>query len=57
MVLLQLHQVGISVHIFESVEEIRELGVGINLLPHAVRVLTDLGLAEELANVGLPPQN
>ncbi|KQL49691.1 hypothetical protein AN963_08195 [Brevibacillus choshinensis] len=51
---LQLHQVGISVQIFESVEEIRELGVGINLLPHAVRVLTNLGLAEELANVGLP---
>ncbi|QRG70323.1 flavin-dependent oxidoreductase [Brevibacillus choshinensis] len=51
---LHLAQSEISVQIFESVEEIRELGVGINLLPHAVRVLANLGLIEELEKVGLP---
>src|SRR5262249_44287053 len=29
--------------------QVRELGVGINLLPHAVRELTELGLLDELA--------
>jgi 2-polyprenyl-6-methoxyphenol hydroxylase-like FAD-dependent oxidoreductase len=33
--------------------EVRPLGVGINLLPHAVRVLTALGLQEELARVAV----
>ncbi|PLT35099.1 flavin-dependent oxidoreductase [Bacillus sp. V5-8f] len=51
---LELHRVGVSVRVFESVEEIKALGVGINLLPHAVRVLSELGLAEELERIGLP---
>ena len=51
---LKLHRAGISVKVFESVETIKELGVGINLLPHSVRVLTELGLAEELEQTGLP---
>lgn len=51
---LKLHRAGISVKVFESVETIKELGVGINLLPHSVRVLTDLGLAEELEQTGIP---
>ncbi|MCM3654652.1 flavin-dependent oxidoreductase [Metabacillus litoralis] len=51
---LKLHRVGVSVRVFESVENIRALGVGINLLPHAVKVLTELGLAEELEKIGLP---
>lgn len=51
---LKLHRAGISVKVFESVETIKELGVGINLLPHSVRVLTELGLAEELEKTGLP---
>jgi 5-methylphenazine-1-carboxylate 1-monooxygenase len=50
---LKLHRVGASVRVFESVENIQALGVGINLLPHAVRVLTELGLAEELQRTGL----
>src|SRR5262249_62234262 len=33
---LCLHEIGIEVRVFESVETIRPLGVGINLLPHAV---------------------
>ncbi|MEH7121527.1 flavin-dependent oxidoreductase [Neobacillus vireti] len=51
---LKLHRGGVSVRVFESVENIKALGVGINLLPHAVRVLTELGLADELEKIGLP---
>ncbi|KKK40096.1 hypothetical protein WQ57_01385 [Mesobacillus campisalis] len=51
---LKLHRVGVSVRVFESVETIKALGVGINLLPHAVRVLTELGLSDELRKTGLP---
>lgn len=51
---LKLHRVGVSARVFESVETIKALGVGINLLPHAVRVLTELGLAEELKKTGIP---
>jgi 5-methylphenazine-1-carboxylate 1-monooxygenase len=45
---LCLHRAGIDATIFESAQEIRPLGVGINLLPHAVRVLIDLGLQSQL---------
>ena len=41
---LCLHRSGHEVTVFESVARPRELGVGINLLPHSVRVLHDLGL-------------
>ncbi|WP_373893562.1 flavin-dependent oxidoreductase [Virgibacillus sp. CBA3643] len=51
---LKLHRAGVKVRVFESVENIRALGVGINLLPHAVRILTELGLAEKLEKIGLP---
>jgi 2-polyprenyl-6-methoxyphenol hydroxylase-like FAD-dependent oxidoreductase len=46
---LRLHAAGIDVEVFESVVELKELGVGINLLPHAVRELTELGLLGALA--------
>jgi 5-methylphenazine-1-carboxylate 1-monooxygenase len=46
---LSLHQSGFRVKIFESVKQIRPLGVGINILPHSVRVLTNLGLQEKIA--------
>ncbi len=45
---LCLHEAAFDVQVFESAREIKPLGVGINLLPHAVRVLTHLGLQEEL---------
>lgn len=52
---LSLHDAGLDqVEIFESAPEPRELGVGINLLPHAVRELTELGLAAELEAVAIP---
>jgi 2-polyprenyl-6-methoxyphenol hydroxylase-like FAD-dependent oxidoreductase len=50
---LSLHATGIDVEVFESSREIRPLGVGINLLPQAVRELTELGLADELAAAGV----
>jgi len=45
---LALRQRGIDVTVFEAVPEIRALGVGINLLPHAVGMLSKLGLFEAL---------
>jgi 5-methylphenazine-1-carboxylate 1-monooxygenase len=46
---LALHAVGIEeVDVYESAPAIRELGVGINVLPHAVRELAELGLLDEL---------
>ena len=52
---LSLHECGIGVQLFESVESIRALGVGINLLPHAVRELDALGLLDELTAQSLAP--
>ena len=46
---LSLHAIGQTVRVFESTEEIRALGAGINLLPHAVRELDALGLLDTLA--------
>ncbi len=46
---LSLHKAGFEVKVFESVREIKPLGVGINLLPHSVRVLTNLGLGPKIA--------
>lgn len=50
---LSLHAKGHEVVVFESVETPRELGVGINVLPHSVRILHDLGLAERLDEVAV----
>ncbi|HLY99162.1 MAG TPA: flavin-dependent oxidoreductase [Candidatus Angelobacter sp.] len=52
---LALHSAGIEdVDIYESSPEFRELGVGINVLPHAVRELDELGLLGSLAETGIP---
>ncbi|MFJ2031357.1 flavin-dependent oxidoreductase [Streptosporangium sp. NPDC087985] len=51
---LSLHAAGIGCEVVESVVEPRPLGVGINLQPHAVRELTELGLGEALAEIGIP---
>ncbi len=50
---LTCHQIGVPVRVFESVRELRPLGVGINLQPNAVRELDELGLADELAAIGV----
>jgi len=46
---LSLHAAGIDCDVYEAVPQIKPLGVGINLLPHAVRELSELGLADALA--------
>ena len=46
---LSLHQAGISCRVFEAAPEIQPLGVGINLLPHGMRELSELGLQDALA--------
>lgn len=52
---LSLFDAGIAdVDIYESVPAIKELGVGINVLPHAVRELSELGLLDELYGIGIP---
>lgn len=52
---LTLHQIGVRCTVFESVRELKPLGVGINLQPNAVRELEDLGIGEAaLDAVGLP---
>lgn len=50
---LSLHQVGIDAEIFEQSSEVRELGVGINTLPHAIRELAALGLLPALDAAGI----
>jgi 5-methylphenazine-1-carboxylate 1-monooxygenase len=51
---LSLHQIGVDCRLFESVSTPQPLGVGINLLPHAVRELTELGLHDALAETAIP---
>lgn len=50
---LSLHDAGFAVRIFEAVQEIKPLGVGINLLPHAVRELEELGLRDAIESAGV----
>jgi 2-polyprenyl-6-methoxyphenol hydroxylase-like FAD-dependent oxidoreductase len=50
---LALHRAGIEAEIYEQASEVRELGVGINMLPHAVKELAALGLLPELDRVGI----
>lgn len=50
---LSLHQVGVACRVFEQVPAIRPLGVGINVQPHAVRELFELGLERELEAIGV----
>lgn len=53
---LSLHAAGIrDIHIYERTAALRGLGVGINLLPHAMRELSELGLAERVTRLGAAP--
>src|SRR6202790_4575136 len=54
---LALHAAKIPCRIFESAAEIRPIGVGINLLPHATRELAALGLESDLAKVAIATQD
>src|SRR5438552_16707295 len=50
---LMLHARGIDCDVFEQSEQIRELGVGINTLPHAIKELAALGLLQRLDAVAI----
>jgi 5-methylphenazine-1-carboxylate 1-monooxygenase len=50
---LALERRGLECRVFEQSARIRELGVGINTLPHAIGELAELGLLERLDAVGL----
>lgn len=46
---LALHRRGITCTVYEAAQQLRPLGVGVNLLPHSVKELSELGLQEALA--------
>jgi len=50
---LMLHARGIECEVYEQADSIRELGVGINTLPHAIKELKELGLLERLDAVAI----
>ncbi len=50
---LSLHRHGLDCDIYETVPEVREIGVGITLLPHAMRELAALGLQAQLEAAGI----
>jgi 5-methylphenazine-1-carboxylate 1-monooxygenase len=53
-VALTLHQLGVPCLVLESVQDLKPLGVGINLQPNAVRELFELGIGpEQLDTIGV----
>src|SRR5207248_10145427 len=50
---LMLHARSIECEVYEQADTIRELGVGINTLPHAIKELKELGLLERLDAVAI----
>jgi 2-polyprenyl-6-methoxyphenol hydroxylase-like FAD-dependent oxidoreductase len=50
---LGLQQRGLACEVYEAAPEIREIGVGITLLPHAMKELAALGLQGELERLGI----
>lgn len=50
---LGLQQRGIACDVYEGAPEVKELGVGITLLPHAVRELAALGVQPQLEAQGI----
>lgn len=53
---LSLHRQGIPFRVFEATPELKPLGVGLNLLPHAMRELSALGLMPALLAKGVETQ-
>ncbi len=50
---LNLHRRGISCRVYERAPELKELGVGITMLPHAMREFTALGIGDALLAAGI----
>src|SRR6185312_7853707 len=51
---IALHARGINATVIERTD-LRPLGVGIHLLPHAVRELYELGIGDELSRIAVAP--
>lgn len=55
---LSLHAAGFTdITIAERNEDIRGLGVGVNLLPHAIREFTELGIVDRISALGVEPES
>jgi salicylate hydroxylase len=52
---LSLHRAGFDVHVYEQASTVSEVGAGIQVSPNASRVLHGLGLADDLAEMGVRP--
>jgi len=52
---LSLLAAGFDVHVYEQARELSEVGAGIQVSPNASRILHRLGLADELAGLGVRP--
>ena len=52
---LSLFRARFDVHVYEQAHALREVGAGIQVSPNASRVLHGLGLADELAKLGVRP--
>lgn len=52
---LSLLRAGFDVHVYERAQVLSEVGAGIQVSPNASRVLHGLGLADELARMGVRP--
>lgn len=50
---LTCHEIGLDVKVYEAVDQLLPLGVGINLQPNAVRELIQLGLEPDLREIGI----
>ncbi len=50
---LGLHRRGIGCTVYEAAPDVREIGVGITLLPHAMREIAALGLDAEMMAAGI----
>jgi 2-polyprenyl-6-methoxyphenol hydroxylase-like FAD-dependent oxidoreductase len=50
---LNLQRRGLDCRVYERAADIKELGVGITLLPHAMREFATLGVADELLAAGI----
>jgi 2-polyprenyl-6-methoxyphenol hydroxylase-like FAD-dependent oxidoreductase len=54
---LALAQRGIAARVFEAAGELKPIGSGLNLLPHAVAELAELGLFDALAELAVTTQD
>ncbi len=50
---LCLHEKGFDVNVFEAVDTLQPLGVGINVMPHASGILLGLGLGDALDDIAI----